>query len=87
VRFFTKALLRQCAEKDTMCWEERDLMIGILVHSNREETQNLVETLIFKNNITSTTELRRCLIHCAHLNNPNEVCGIIVIQCRLELHH
>lgn len=72
LKFGEEVLLKSC-NNNTVCSDERNLVIDIFAREGSTETQNLILKLVMTHPNVTEEEIRRCLFHCVALKDPIHV--------------
>lgn len=66
-----ESLTRQCNINDTICTDQRNLMIDIIAREGSNESQLLLLDLVMRQPNVTEEDLRRCLFHSIALSSPH----------------
>lgn len=81
LKFGEEVLLKSC-NNNTVCSDERNLVIDIFAREGSTETQNLILKLVMTHPNVTEEEIRRCLFHCVALKDPiHELVHVVEELC------
>ena len=75
--YVARALDKNCSQKLPSCEEDRLIVLDIVARMGDVNSQRLLVTHVLSRDTPVDEELRRVFIHCAALEQPTEVIGVV----------
>ena len=71
--YVSKVLAQNCSQEDTVCEDDRHIMLDIVARMGDVLSQDLLVQHVLSRRPPSHEDLRRVFIHCAALKSPSQV--------------